>query len=92
MNCFVTGGGGEKWEEEQPAKLFFFNNLDPVHRIQTKFGMDILRDPWNKPAKEFFIFLKIQDGRRRSKKFAMRYTYGLRTKKPLGRIGPCTSG
>ena len=29
--------------------------------------MDILLDPRNKPAKEFFIFLKIQDGRRRSK-------------------------
>ena len=34
----------------------FCNNLDPAHRIQTKFGMDILLDPWNKPAKEFFIF------------------------------------
>jgi len=45
----------------------FCNNLDPVHRIQTKFGMDILLDPRNKPAEEFFIFLKIQDGRRRSK-------------------------
>ena len=33
----------------------------------TKFGMDILHDPRNKPAEEFFIFLKIQDGRRRSK-------------------------
>ena len=41
--------------------------MDPVHRIQTKFGMDILLDPRNKPAEEFFIFLKIQDGRRRSK-------------------------
>ena len=104
--------------------------------------MDILLDPSNKPAKEFFIFLKIQDGRRRSQicdafhffnvfaiiwirfigsrqnlawtyyltlgtnlrknfsffskskmaadgqKFAMRYTYGLPTKKPLGRIDP----
>ena len=44
----------------------FCNNLDPVHRIQTKFGMDILLDPRNKPAEEFFIFLKIQDGRRLS--------------------------
>ena len=43
------------------------NNLDSVHRIQTKFGMDILLDPWNKPAKEFFIFLKIQDDHGRSK-------------------------
>ena len=50
------------WRE----KSHFCNNLDPVHWIQTKFGMDILLDPRNKPAKEFFIFLKIQDGRRRS--------------------------
>ena len=34
--------------------------MDPVHRIQTKFGLDILIDPRN-------IFLKIQDGRQRSK-------------------------
>ena len=45
----------------------FCNNLDPVHRIQTKVGIDILLDPRNKPAEEFFIFIKIQDGRRRSK-------------------------
>ena len=46
---------------------FLCNNFDTVHRIQTKFGMDILLDPWNKPAKEFFIFLKIQDDHGRSK-------------------------
>ncbi len=45
----------------------FCNNLKTAHRIQTKFGMDILLDPWNKPAKEFFIFLKIQDDHGRSK-------------------------
>ena len=45
----------------------FCNNLDPVHLIWTKFGMDIQLDPRNKPSEEFFIFLKIQDGRRRSK-------------------------
>ena len=45
----------------------FCNNLDPVYRIQTKFGMNILLDPRDKPEEEFFIFLKIQDGRRRSK-------------------------
>ena len=65
---------------------FLCNNLDPVHRIQTKFGMDILLDPRNKPAKEFFIFPKIQDGRQRSKnefrpaggqKFATRYTFSM---------------
>ena len=42
-------------------------HLDPVHLIWTKFGMDILVDPRNKPVEGFFIFLKIQDGRRRSK-------------------------
>ena len=34
--------------------------LDPAHLIWTKVCMDILLDPRNKPAKEFFIFLKIQ--------------------------------
>ena len=34
------------------------NNLDSVHRIQTNFGMDILLDPRNKPAKEFFHFFQ----------------------------------
>ena len=42
-------------------------HLDPVHLIWTKFDMDILVDPRNKPVEEFFIFLKIQDGRLRSK-------------------------
>ena len=54
---------------------FLCNNFDTVHRIQTKFGMDILLDPRNKPAKEFFIFLKIQDGRRRSKIFDALYFF-----------------
>jgi len=42
-------------------------HLDPVLLIWIKFGMDILVDPRNKPMEEFFIFLKIQDGRLRSK-------------------------
>ena len=33
-------------------------HLEPVHQMQTKFGMDILLDPRNRPAEEFFIFLK----------------------------------
>ena len=37
--------------EEEEENSHFCNNLDPAHRIQTKFGMDILLDPWNKPAK-----------------------------------------
>ena len=67
MNCFFTEGGGEAGRGQGQQIHIFCNNLDPAHRIQTKFGMDILLDPWNKPAKEFFIFLKIQDGRWRSK-------------------------
>ena len=43
----------------------FCNNFDPVNRIQTKFVMNILLHPRNNPAEEFFIFLKIQDGRSR---------------------------
>ncbi len=42
-------------------------HFDPVHPIWTKFGMNILLDPSNKPAQEFLIYRKIQDGRRRSK-------------------------
>ena len=34
----------------------FCNNFDPVNRIQTKFGMNILLDPRNNHAEEFFIF------------------------------------
>ena len=70
MNCFVTEGGGRccwccwGWEGKNHILAWY---LDPVHLIWTKFGMDILLDPRNKPVKEFFIFLKIQDRRRRSK-------------------------
>ena len=50
-----------------PQNECFWNNSNPVHLIWTKFGMDILLDPRDKPAEEFFIVLKIQDGRRQSK-------------------------
>ncbi len=50
-----------------PANYISAHHLDPVHLIWTKFGMDILVDPRNKSVEEFFIFLKIQDGRLRSK-------------------------
>ena len=43
----------------------FLQNFHPVNQIQTKFGMNILLDPRNNPPEEFFIFLKIQDGRSR---------------------------
>ena len=49
-----------------PQNERFWKNSDLVHLIWTQFGMDILIDPRNKPAEEFFIFLKIQDGRQRS--------------------------
>ena len=48
--CSAGGWGG---------KIHIFAwHLDPVHRIQSKFGMDILLDPRNKPAKEFFHFFQ----------------------------------
>ena len=59
MNCFVREGGWG-WGEKNHVLA---RHLDPVCLIWTKFGMDILVDPRNKPAEEFFIFLKIQDGR-----------------------------
>ena len=37
--------------------------------------MDILLDPRNKPAKEFFIFLKIQDGCQWSNILGSKMTY-----------------
>ena len=45
----------------------FCNNLNPVHRIQTKFGMDILLDPRNKPAETFFSKSKMDAGGQKSK-------------------------
>ena len=35
--------------------------------ILTKFAMDILLDPKNKPVQEFVIYIKIQDGHQGSK-------------------------
>ena len=57
----------QEGEGEGEQNECFCNNLDPVHLIWTKVGMDIQLDPRNKSVKEFFIFLKIQDGRRWSK-------------------------
>ena len=73
------------------------NNLDPVHRIQTQFGIDILIDPRNKPAEEFFFFLKIQDSRRRSKiefrhNFGSKFTFQLGKWIPFIRFGPNLAG
>ena len=66
MNCFVTEGGWGCWCWGGKNHIFAWH-LDPVHLIWTKFGMDKQVDPRNKPVGEFFIFLKIQDGRLRSK-------------------------
>ena len=63
MNCFVTEGGGWCgccWGGKNHILAW---HLDPVHLLWTEFGMDIQVDPRNKPVGDFFIFLKIQDGR-----------------------------
>ena len=75
----------------------FCHNLDPVHRIQTKFSMDILLDPRNKLVEEFFIFLKIQDGRWRSKiefrhNFGSKFTFRLGKWIPFIRFGQNLAG
>ena len=67
MNCFVIEGGWGGCEGWGGKNHIFAWHLDPVHLIWTKFGMDKQVDPRNKPVGEFFIFLKIQDGRLRSK-------------------------
>ena len=62
MKCFVTEGGGWccwGWEGKNHILAW---HLDPVHLIWTKFGMDILLDPRNKPVEEFLIYHEIQDG------------------------------
>ena len=57
MNCFVTEGwGGAAAGGAAVEQIYIFaRHLDPVHRIQTKFGIEILLDPRNKPA-NFFSF------------------------------------
>ena len=63
MNCFVTGRGGGRGgrrEGRGPSKM----NVFAITRIRfIRFGLklasvDILLDPKNKHAEEFFIFLK----------------------------------
>ena len=97
--CFVTEGcWGWGWCCCCGGKIHIFcNNLDLVHRIQTKFGMDILLDPRNKLVEEFFIFLKIQDGRRRSKiefrhNFGSKFTFRLGKWIPFIRFGQNLAG
>ena len=66
MNCFVTEGGWG-WGCWGGKNHILAWQLDPVHPIWTKIGMDMVFDPKNKPTEEFLIFLKIQDGGLRSK-------------------------
>ena len=88
--------GGQKFATRYTYECFC-NNLDPVHRIQTKSGMDILLDPRNKLVEEFFIFLKIQDGRWRSKiefrhNFGSKFTFRLGKWIPFIRFGQNLAG
>ena len=50
-----------------PANHISAWHLDPVYPIWTKCGIGILLELRNKPAEEFFIYPKIQDGRQQSK-------------------------
>ena len=62
-------GQRSKATKFDPTNYISARHLDAVHLIWTKFGMDILVYPKNKHVEleEFFICLKFQDGRRRSK-------------------------
>ena len=62
--------GGQKFATRFTYE-WFCNNLDPVHRIQTKFGMDI-----QACGRIFYIFLKTEDGRQRSKIWETLYFCG----------------
>ena len=64
MRALVKGPKSTKFD---PTDYISAQHLDPVCPIWSKFGMDILLDHRNKPAEEFFIFIKIQDGCWRSK-------------------------
>ena len=77
MNCFVTEGWGGAAAGGAVEEIHIFAwHLDPVHRIQSKFGMDILLDPRNKPAKEFFFFSKSKMAAG-GQKFSTRYTFSI---------------
>ena len=63
----AAGGQRSKIYKFDPTSQISARHLDLVNQIRTKFGMNIELDPSNKPAQEFFIYRKIQDGRRGSK-------------------------
>ena len=54
----------KKKKSRRAQMVFFWNNSECAVLIWTKFGMDVLLNPRNKPAEFFLSFLlKIQDGR-----------------------------
>ena len=52
---------GSKSAKFDPANHISARHLDPVLSIRTKCSIDILLNPRNKPAKEFFFYRQIQD-------------------------------
>ena len=58
---------GLKSTKFDPQNHISARHLVLVHQIWTKFCMNIQLDPSNKPAQEFLIYPKIQDGRWGSK-------------------------
>ena len=67
ISKMAAGGQRSKIYKFDPTSQISARHLDLVNQIRTKFGMNIELDPSNKPAQEFFIYRKIQDGRRGSK-------------------------
>ena len=65
--CWPMGVKGPKSTKYDTKNHILARHLDLVCQIWMKYGMDILLDPSNKPAQEFLIHRKIQDGRRGSK-------------------------
>ena len=61
------GVKGPKSTKFDTTNHILARHLDLACQIWTKFCMDILLDLKNKSAQEFFIYRKIQDGRRGSK-------------------------
>ena len=83
----VAFGQRSKIDQFRPHKLHSVPHLDAFHLIGTKFDVDILFDPRNMRVEDFFIFLKFQDGRRRSK-FDFRQNFGSKITFWLGKWIP----
>ena len=47
---------------QQSQQCIPARHFHPVHLVWTEFHIDVVIDPTNKPADEFFIYRKIQDG------------------------------